>query len=90
MADKNNFKDLNSEYEDQFSLPKMEAIGRNLKNKKDNALATSGIFDLFGPKAFRTFTRLLGGEQEQMPEAPPNIGGGGSFHSSEPKGPGDK
>ena len=90
MADKNNFKELNSDYEDQFSLPRMEAIARNLKNKKDDALATSGIFDLFVPKAIKTLARLLGGEKEQNPDAPPNMGGGGSSRSSESKGPGER
>ncbi len=90
MADKNNFKNINSDYEDEFSLPKMEAIAQNLKNKKANAVATGGIFDLFVPKAFRTFTRLLGGEQEQNTDTPPNMAGGNSPRATEPKGPGDR
>ncbi len=89
MADerKNNFKNLHVEYEDNFTLPKMEAIARNIKKRKDDAQTTSNIFDLFVPKAFRTFTKIVGGENEQPEVAPPHTGH--STNHSEPKGPGE-
>ena len=89
MADerKNNFKNLHLEYEEHFTLPKMEEIARNIKKRKDDAHTTSSIFDLFVPKAIKTFARIIGGENEQ-PEVPPHTGH--SPHRSEPRGPGER
>ena len=91
MADekKNNFKKLHAEYEDHFTIPKMEAIARNLRNKKANAHTTSSIFDLFVPKAIKTFIRIIGGEEKQSADAPPHTGENFNRHS-EPKGPGER
>lgn len=90
MADEkqNSFKKLHAEYEDHFTIPKMEAIARNIKNMQENVRTTSGIFDLFVPKAIKTFARILGGESDATEELPPHTGQ--SSRHSQPKGPGER